>query len=405
MPVALVVAILAATGWASHVVGTVVSTCLAVAVLGYAPIAFAWRPRTQAVAAGLGMASHAWVVRAGALSTWDTFGSIFGLAVAAAFSLLGATHLEAQRDSDRAKRQQALELLQQALDALGGRLGLRTGGCEPEGSGSEPQVDPAVARMLTTIARIGAAVEHRTDEQAAEAMRERGMNAAFIGQAAHEFRTPLAVIQTATDALKLFNGRMSSHAQQERLAAIEECVEEMTTLLHNALTFSRVDAGRLKCERQPVDVRKLAQEVVESVQASFAGREIVLDVRGAARLPHLDPSLTREILSNLVTNAIKYSPDGDRVDVDVHVLATEVRLRVVDRGIGIAPEDQAYVFDAFRRGENVGDIAGTGLGLAITKRAVELHGGHVTVQSEPGRGTTFTATLPEGVKAAATRAA
>jgi hypothetical protein len=175
----------------------------------------------------------------------------------------------------------------------------------------------------------------------------------------------------------------------------------MSQLLHNSLSFSRLDGAKLKCERQPVDVRKLAQEVVEDVQSRFGAREIVLTVRGAARLPYLDPSLAREILSNLLTNAVKYSPGGEPVEVDAHVAADEVKFRVVDHGIGIPTADLPYIFDAFRRADNVGEIAGTGLGLAITKRAAEVHGGTITAESQPGQGTTFTVTLPERVKGAA----
>jgi signal transduction histidine kinase len=142
----------------------------------------------------------------------------------------------------------------------------------------------------------------------------------------------------------------------------------------------------------------MAQEVAREVQASFGERQITVTIRGAARLPQMDPSLAREILINLLTNAAKYSPDGGPIEVDVHTGATEVRIKVTDHGIGIAPNDIEHVFDAFRRGANVGDIPGTGLGLAITKRAIEVHGGTITVESRLGAGTTFAVTMPERVE-------
>jgi signal transduction histidine kinase len=231
-------------------------------------------------------------------------------------------------------------------------------------------------------------------EQRKTILHEREMNAHFIGQAAHEFRTPLTVIQTAAEALKLYSGRMSSHQQHVRLVKIEESVQEMTGLLRNALTFSRADAGKIRCERQPVDLRALTQEVARNIQG-IAEHEIVVTVRGAARLPQLDPSLAREILINLLTNAAKYSSPGDKIEVEVVTATTEVRIRVTDHGIGIGPDDQKHVFDPFRRGANVGDIPGTGLGLAITKRAVQNHGGTISFESQLGSGTTFTVTLPD----------
>jgi signal transduction histidine kinase len=191
---------------------------------------------------------------------------------------------------------------------------------------------------------------------------------------------------------------MSSHQQHVRLVKIEDSVAQMTDLLRNALTFSRADAGKIKVERQPVDLRAIAQEVGRDIQQNFGEHEIVVNVRGTARLPQLDPSLAREILINLLTNAAKYSPSGGPIEVDVFTGSTEVRIKVTDHGIGIAPADQEHVFEAFRRGANVGDIPGTGLGLAITKRAVETHGGSVTFESKVGVGTTFTVTLPERVE-------
>jgi len=109
-----------------------------------------------------------------------------------------------------------------------------------------------------------------------------------------------------------------------------------------------------------------------------------------------DAKLLRQILTNLVSNAIKYSPDGGNVGVNLSCEDSQIILQVSDSGIGISPEDQIQLFQSFSRATNVGAISGTGLGLSIVKKCVELHGGEITLTSEVGVGTTFTVTLPKG---------
>jgi signal transduction histidine kinase len=208
------------------------------------------------------------------------------------------------------------------------------------------------------------------------------------------------VISTAAQALKTYGSRMSSHLQQVRLTNIEISVKHMTDVLSNALAFGRLDGGNVECERRAVDLGALAQEVVASIQATSPRHEIVLTAHGA-HLAQLDPSLVHQVLVNLLTNAVKYSPAGGRIALDVHTKAEKVRLRVTDSGIGIPADDVEHVFDAFGRGSNVDDIPGTGLGLAITKRAVELHDGTIDVESRVGAGTTFTVVLPTALDATA----
>ncbi len=390
------VALIAAAGWAVPLAGPVVPTAVAVGMLVLAPTVFGWGWRVQSLVAAIGIAGFAWLAPAGDLSA--TLSGVVALVLGSTCSLVGTVEFDRQRSAERVEQQRFAARTQEALATLATRASAAVPATQtPEerraGSASQAGSDP-----VATVERIGAAFDELRRQHRRELLRDREMNAHFIGQASHEFRTPLSVIQTAADALKLYSGRMSSALQQDRLTKIEEAVQEMTKLLHNALTFSRVDAGKIKCERGPVDLRALGREVVRDVQANLGEREIGLTIRGTARLPQLDASLTREILSNLLTNAVKYSPDGGKIDVDIMVGEADVQIRVADEGIGIKPEDQAKVFEAFGRGGNVRSIPGTGLGLAITKRAAEVHGGTITLESRHSGGTMFTVTLPEGVE-------
>jgi signal transduction histidine kinase len=390
---AAVVAVLAMLGWAVPILGLVAPTSVAVAVLVLAPIACRWSASLQVLVAAAGIAGYVWCLPTVAALPERLPALLLGLAAGLGVSVLAALLLESQQEAERLERKRTAQRIQQALAGLEIRAGV--GSLTRHGTAGGEEADDPVA----SIERIAVGLGRARVEQRKAILREREMNAHFIGQAAHEFRTPLAVIQTAAEALKLYSGRMSSHAQHTRLVKIEESVQQMTDLLHNALTFSRADAGKIKCERQPIDLRAIAQEVTRDLQANLSDHQIVLNVRGAARLSQLDPSLAREILINLLTNAAKYSPAGGQIEVEVFTGSSEVRIRVTDHGIGIAPADQEHIFEAFRRGANVGDIPGTGLGLAITKRAVEAHGGTITCESRLGAGTTFTVTFPERVEA------
>jgi signal transduction histidine kinase len=225
------------------------------------------------------------------------------------------------------------------------------------------------------------------------------MNAHFIGQAAHEFRTPLTVIQTAAEALKLYSGRMSSHAQHVRLVKIEDSVQQMTDLLRNALTFSRgrrrQDQGgapaRRSSRRGAGDRARPRHELRRAPDRGLSARRrppATARPVARARDPDQPPDQRGQVFARRL-------PDRRR-GLHGHVRGADQGDRPRHRHLAGRPED---IFDAFRRGANVGDIPGTGLGLAITKRAVETHGGSITVESKIGSGTTFTVTLPERAEA------
>jgi signal transduction histidine kinase len=387
-----VIVALGAAGWAVPFLGFATPLSLALAVMILAPIAFGWGAQVQGAVAGAGIIAYVWGIPVGTSLPERLPNIILALTVGLVASIVSALLLDRHREAERVQRQKLARKTQEALSGLEIRAGV--GSLTHGGTGID--VDDPVA----SIERIAVELGKGRVELRKQILHEREMNAHFIGQAAHEFRTPLAVIQTAAEALKLYSGRMSSHQQHVRLSKIEESVTQMTELLHNALTFSRADAGKVKVERKPIDLRAIAQEVARDVQANIGPRDFQVSVRGAARLPQLDESLAREIMINLLTNAAKYSPEGGHIEVEVVTGATEVRIRVTDSGIGIAPADQEHIFEAFRRGANVGDIPGTGLGLAITKRAVESHGGTITLESKLGAGTTFTVTMPERTESA-----
>jgi signal transduction histidine kinase len=220
----------------------------------------------------------------------------------------------------------------------------------------------------------------------------------FTADASHELKTPLMVLRVGVE-------RALTHAgtPPEALEALDETLEQinrMTEMVDSLLTLARADEGSATLAVAPTDLRQLVEEASET--ANILGEAPGIAVR--TELPEtpvmlaVDQSRIRQLLLNLVTNAIKYTPPGGRISLGLVDRGESVALVVGDNGIGIAPGDLPHIFDRFWRADvarnRSGDRPGTGLGLAITKWVAEAHGGTINAQSRPGRGTVFTVTLP-----------
>ena len=220
----------------------------------------------------------------------------------------------------------------------------------------------------------------------------------FTADASHELKTPLMVLRAGVERALVHPG-----VPNEILQSLDETlaqINEMTELVESLLTLARADEGRAPLAVEESDLRELLGEVVET--AGMLGEGVGITVTSSmpdqpVRLP-VDRQRIREMLLNLVTNAIKYTPTGGTIDVSLAEQDTGVSLTVRDTGIGIAAGDLPHIFERFWRADparsRTGDRPGTGLGLAITKWIAEAHGGSITVQSRPGRGTVFTVLLP-----------
>ena len=217
----------------------------------------------------------------------------------------------------------------------------------------------------------------------------------FISMAAHDMRNPLAVIQSAMDLLNRYRDRLTEQQRVKRFQDIQTSIHTMVNLLDDLLTIGQVEAGKLNFSPAKLDLVPFCKGIVEEISLT-TGRfnEVRLETTACDRTFVLDQKLMWHILSNLISNAIKYSAEGSPVDLKVICLDNTLTIQVQDTGIGIPEDEQSEVFKAFHRFSNVGGIPGTGLGLAIVKRAVELHGGAIAFESEEGKGTTFTIDIP-----------
>ena len=217
----------------------------------------------------------------------------------------------------------------------------------------------------------------------------------FVSMASHEFRTPLASILATTETLMLYRDRLDADKINERLKRIRTQVAHMTGIVDDVLQLSRIQTGRVKFVPQPGDLCHLCVNIITEFasQPEYHGRLVYACTEPSIRT-QFDERLLRQAISNLVHNALKYSPNGRPVRLRLDRIVDYVTLCVTDEGIGIPEEDQARLFDPFHRAGNVGSISGTGLGLSIAKEAIELHNGSIALESEINVGTTFTVTLP-----------
>ncbi|MBK9749191.1 MAG: PAS domain S-box protein [Chloroflexi bacterium] len=217
----------------------------------------------------------------------------------------------------------------------------------------------------------------------------------FVSTASHEFRTPLAAILAATESLSLYRHRMSDEQISERLTRIGQQVGFLQSIMEDVLQLSSFQARKMECRPVVGDVARLCRDLVEEfdAQAEHQGR-IRCDCPDTAVLVAYDPRLLRQAVSNLLHNALKYSAGEQPVDLQLSHDEQAIRICVRDAGIGIPPDDIKHIFEPFHRADNVGSISGTGLGLSITKQAIDLHNGTITVESEVGKGTSFTVTFP-----------
>jgi signal transduction histidine kinase len=211
----------------------------------------------------------------------------------------------------------------------------------------------------------------------------------------HEFRTPLSVILASSQLLEEILQTLVEEKHLKNLYRIQSSAKLMNQLLTDILTLTRAEAGKLEYKPELLDVEAFCLNLVEDIQfCGLTQHSLKFISKGHCSRVNLDEKLLYSILSNLLLNAIKYSPQGGNVFLCLSCEPKKIVFRVTDEGIGIPLEDQQEIYEPFYRGQNVENIVGTGLGLAVVKKCLEIHRGEITTESEVGVGTTFTVSIP-----------
>ncbi len=251
--------------------------------------------------------------------------------------------------------------------------------------------------MMAVLAGIMALGVFFVARAAAREVRLAELKSNFVSSVSHDLKTPLALIQLFAETLEL--GRLkNTDRAQEYYRIINSEARKLTRLINNLLDFSKIEAGLRHYRREPVDLGVLVTRVIDALGSQFQHNQftVTLNVAPGEKTVLVDPEAAEQALENLLSNAMKYSPEYRDVLVDVDAGDGYGRVRVSDRGIGIAPRLQRRIFRKFYRIQiDAGSgPQGTGLGLAIVEHVMRGHGGFVRVDSEPGRGSTFTLHFP-----------
>jgi signal transduction histidine kinase len=252
-----------------------------------------------------------------------------------------------------------------------------------------------LSALLAAVLIAGIALTLRT------AMREMKLSAMkneFVSNVSHELRTPLSSIRVFGEFMR--RGRVTDQEKVKEYGTyIETESRRLTQLINNILDFSRIESGRKVYEFEPADIEEIIGGTLNSYGIRLRNSGIELDYCGPDEpLPELtvDANAIDRALANLLDNAIKYSNGGDAIKVTLESVDGEIRISVIDRGIGIPKEEQQRIFERFHRVSTglVHDVKGSGLGLSLVQHIVQAHGGSVTVSSRVGEGSTFTLHLP-----------
>ena len=239
-------------------------------------------------------------------------------------------------------------------------------------------------------------VLQRTDE----------LRAALLSSISHDLRTPLASIKAAASSLLQKDVQWDEEARSGFALAIEREADRLNRLVENLLDMSRIEGGALKPEKEWYPIDELIHDVLGRLQPELQGREVTLDVPDDLPPVELDYMEVDQVLTNLIENAVRYTPPESPIEISARVEGNEMVVSVADRGPGIPPDDLARIFDKFYRVKSIRtkspQAPGSGLGLAVSRGMVEAHGGRIWAENRPGGGAIFRFTLPieaaEGVK-------
>ncbi len=268
-------------------------------------------------------------------------------------------------------------LLERPILALTGTMVRFAGG--EESSRGVPRGARELRQMATTF-----------NELAERLVRQNRDRLAFLAGVAHDLRNPLSAVRLAIDAARRGTQPPSPEKAERTLGLVGRQVQRLDRMVGDLLDAATVEAGRLELRRETSDLRLLVEHAVELFRPSATTHELaVLTPRGPV-LVECDATRIEQVLNNLVSNALKYSPGGGRVTIATSLEGTDAVVEVSDEGIGIAPEDRERIFEPFRRtAESRELVPGVGLGLSVARKIVRAHGGRLEVDSQPSGGSTF----------------
>jgi signal transduction histidine kinase len=240
-------------------------------------------------------------------------------------------------------------------------------------------------------------VNDRTRALIGSLEREKQMNdlkSRFVSMASHEFRTPLSVILSSMSLIEHYVGEGDERVNKH-LSKVKTAASNLTTILNDFLSLDKLEQGKVVVDWEEFDTAEFLDTIIEETMSlRKQGQQVSTSHRGGPRITS-DNKKLRYIILNLLSNAMKYSPENTDIVLTSHQEDNNVTISIQDHGIGIPEEEQKFLFNKFFRAKNAGTIQGTGLGLTIVKLYVDLMGGSIAFSSRQNEGTTFTIRLPQ----------
>lgn len=275
--------------------------------------------------------------------------------------------------------------------------------------GLEQRVNDRTKELRETLEKLNAEIEIRKNaetkllqakadlEAALSKEKELGeMKSSFISMISHEYRTPLTVIQTSSELVRQFIRKGNQEKAENYISKIFESIKVMINLIDNVLSIGKSEKGKLRFAPEEFDIIPLLNNIVEEVSMIDKNKhKIAFDNPFTEKLLFSDPNLIRQICTNLLVNACKFSPESDSIDFKLSEEGNNLVIKVADKGFGMTEDEVAHLFEPFFRSrQSIGVIPGTGLGLSIVKKCIDAIGGNISVESEYGFGTTFIVKIP-----------
>ncbi len=217
----------------------------------------------------------------------------------------------------------------------------------------------------------------------------------FVTMASHEFRTPLSTILSSVSLIAKYPDAKDHDKRDKHIQRIKNSVENLTSILNDFLSLSRLEEGRILLSPVDINLLDLCDEIVDEMNSMTKHQQVIKhECKNCNHVLSLDKNVLKNIITNLLSNAIKYSPENSTITMTSMIDKQVINISVSDQGIGIPEDDKPHIFSRFFRAQNAGNIQGTGLGLNIVKKYLDLLNGNIVFVSEQNKGTTFTVFIP-----------
>jgi PAS domain S-box-containing protein len=217
----------------------------------------------------------------------------------------------------------------------------------------------------------------------------------FVSMASHEFRTPLTTMMSSLSLVSKYEEKKDTVNHSKHVNKIKSSINNLTDILNDFLSVSKLEEGKVEYKPEEFNLKSFIAEIASEMQQMAIDGQRLEHYHTGHEMVRLDKKLIKNVLFNLSSNAIKFSPEGGSVTITSEVTPSEVKISVKDQGIGISKEDQKHLFERFFRGNNANHIQGTGLGLSIVAKYAELMNGTIDLKSTENKGTTFTIIIPQ----------